>query len=59
MSCLHGEYQGFNFRHIIFEVFYFLNGDVESSVKFISLEFIGEICAVDINLGVVGILVEF
>lgn len=36
-----------------------MSGDVKSSVKFISLEFREEICAVDINLGVVGILVEF
>lgn len=59
MSCFHGEYQGFNFRHIIFEVFTSQWRCRESSVKFISLEFTGEICAVDINLGVVGILVEF
>lgn len=36
-----------------------LGPDVESSVKFISVEFREEICALDINLGVVGILVEF
>lgn len=52
-----------NIRDLILEILYLrclpLNGDVESSVKFISLEFTGEICAVDINLGVVGILVEF
>lgn len=52
-----------NIRNLILDILYLrylpLNGDVESSVKFISLEFIGEICAVDINLGVFGILVEF
>lgn len=29
------------------------------SVKFISLEFREEICAIDINLGVAGMLAEF
>lgn len=52
-----------NIRDLILDILYLrylsLSGDVESSVKFTSLEFTGEICAVDINLGVVGILVEF
>ena len=52
-----------NIRNLILDIlclrYLSLNGDVESSVKFISLEFREEICAVDINLGVVAILVEF
>lgn len=36
-----------------------LSGDTKSSVKFISPEFRGEICAVDISFGVVGIVIEF
>lgn len=52
-----------NISNLILDILYLtylsLSGDVKPSVKFIYLEFREEMCAIDINLGVIDIFIEF